>query len=689
MFSLSPSVDIREFDLTLSIPNLPSSKTGAVIRANWGEALKIVPVTSERDLTNSFKTPTNYNYQDWFNCWNFLQYAGSLYPVRAIDTTAENAGIAFTVGTKVVGAAQIEEADLYNSDRAELTLQGMAIADSLKFFNRYVSSYQPFAVGVCMTADNWNRPFCAEGIRFIDGTFDSTTGDTTTDITFVENTLVAGDKFVFADTTRTVLAVDSTAMIVSISPAILDGTAGTSGSVFATSIVTAADKAANALVFSNNVLTSAGSVVPMSALFDYQPDWAKGEFAIAVFELDEDGKYDVAGSGTELYIVSKKSTGRDNQGRNNFVEEVFYKSSKSLYAKIDADTTAIFDTAFSPLAAIVGTDLTDQAAGKYLYPRTAVYDGTVFSTWQYDPAGYKKADVQNAFAQFADPEQFDINILIAHQLDLNNASTISESRKDCWTVVAPYDYLSLVGKSATEATDWLVNSFAGAQAADPGSLQFNTFGSYSSVYGNMKYQYDKFNDVNRWLCVAGDIAGLAAQTDSNRDPWWAIAGLDRGKIKNAIKVAVNPNKANRDVLYPNAINPIYSIAGEGVAIVMGQKTAVARPSAFDRVNVRRLLITIEKAIATASRYALFEFNDEFTRARLRGLIEPFLRDVKGRRGIYDFEVVIDDSNNTGEIIDKNALVIDVYIKPARVAEFIQVNMRVTRTDANFAESIGR
>jgi phage tail sheath protein FI len=266
-------------------------------------------------------------------------------------------------------------------------------------------------------------------------------------------------------------------------------------------------------------------------------------------------------------------------------------------------------------------------------------------------------------------------------------SEIAESRKDCITIVGPYEYSQLVSQSATDASQ-VLNNLYGTQTTYTGKL-FTRFGTYSAVYGNMKYQYDKFNDVNRWMCLAGDIAGLYAQTDVNRDPWWAPAGLERGKMKNVIKLALNPNKQNRDDLYVNSINPIINITGEGAGVVFGQKTATPKPSAFDRVNVRRLLVTIEKAIATSARYSLFEFNDVFTRNRLKGLIEPFLRSVKSRRGLYDYMVVIDETNNTAEVIDKNALIIDIYLKPTKVAEFIQINAFVTRTDANFQEIVGR
>jgi len=176
--------------------------------------------------------------------------------------------------------------------------------------------------------------------------------------------------------------------------------------------------------------------------------------------------------------------------------------------------------------------------------------------------------------------------------------------------------------------------------------------SYAVLDSGYKYQYDKYNDVYRWVPMNGDTAGLCVRTDNIRDPWFSPAGFNRGQIKNVVKLAFNPDKADRDQLYKNGINPIVNFPGQGV-VLYGDKTLLAKPSAFDRINVRRLFIVLEKAIATASKFTLFEFNDEFTRASFRNLVEPYLRDVQGRRGIFDFRVVCDDTNNTPEVIDRN------------------------------------
>jgi phage tail sheath protein FI len=211
--------------------------------------------------------------------------------------------------------------------------------------------------------------------------------------------------------------------------------------------------------------------------------------------------------------------------------------------------------------------------------------------------------------------------------------------------------------------------------------------SYAVIDSGYKYQYDKYNDVYRYIPMNGDVAGLCVRTDSERDPWFSPAGFNRGQVKNIIKLAYNPTKAERDLLYKAGINPVVTFPGQGT-VLFGDKTALTRSSAFDRINVRRLFIILEKAIATASKSMLFEFNDPFTRTQFVNMVEPFLRDIQGRRGIYDFKVVCDDSNNTAGVVDRGEFVGDIYIKPARAINFIQLNFVAVRSGVEFNEIVG-
>jgi len=214
-----------------------------------------------------------------------------------------------------------------------------------------------------------------------------------------------------------------------------------------------------------------------------------------------------------------------------------------------------------------------------------------------------------------------------------------------------------------------------------------TYASYGFFDTGFKYILDRYNSKYRWVPLNGDTAGLCAQTDSIADPWWSPAGFNRGGIKNVIKLAYNPSQADRDLLYPKGINPVVAFYGQGV-VLYGDRTMTLKPSAFDRINVRRLFIILEKAISIAAKYQLFEFNDSFTRAQFKNMVEPFLRNIQGRRGIYDYLVICDETNNTGDVIDRNEFVGDIYVKPARSINFIRLNFVASRTDVSFNTLIG-
>ena len=290
------------------------------------------------------------------------------------------------------------------------------------------------------------------------------------------------------------------------------------------------------------------------------------------------------------------------------------------------------------------------------------------------------SEVVAGFGFFEDADTIDVNLLFAYP-DADGASTIAdemiricEARKDCMAFVSP-PVADSVGTSTpvTNVLNW-VNGLSST--------------SYASTDSGAVYVYDKYNDVYRWIGAAGFSAGLCAGTDSAADPWFSPAGLNRGQLLGVTKLAYNPTKAQRDELYKGRANPIVSFPGQGT-VLFGDKTLLSRPSAFDRINVRRLFIVLEKAIATASKFTLFELNDEFTRAQFRNLVEPFLRDVKGRRGVTDFLVVCDETNNTGQVIDSNSFVADIYIKPARSINFITLNFIATRTGVDFSEIAGQ
>lgn len=277
---------------------------------------------------------------------------------------------------------------------------------------------------------------------------------------------------------------------------------------------------------------------------------------------------------------------------------------------------------------------------------------------------------------FGDSETSDVSLLIAGPVGSSTANDIigiAQSRKDCIAFVSPD-----AGNGGIESLDLEdVTTYRS-------SLTASSYGVMDSGY---KLQYDRYNDVFRYVPLCADIAGCCVTTDLTRDPWFSPAGFDRGRILNTVRLAFNPNKAERDELYRRGVNPVVSFEGQGT-VLFGDKTLLDRPSAFDRINVRRLFIILEKAIATAAKFLLFEFNDEFTRAQFVNLVEPYLRNVQGRRGITDFRVVCDETNNTPQVIDSNSFVGDIYIKPARSINFIQLNFIATPTGVSFEEVQG-
>lgn len=383
---------------------------------------------------------------------------------------------------------------------------------------------------------------------------------------------------------------------------------------------------------------------------------------VHIIVIDEDGRF-TGTKGTVLEkfaFVSKASDAKDDSGNSNYYKNVIAAQSK--YVHWLSHPAAGAD--WGSTAANTNFDLLTSATTVRL---SGGVDGTMSS-----------ANVITAYDYFDNAEAVDISLVIsgpANEAVCEDLISMAESRKDCVVFISP------------EKSD-VVNNAGSEESAVLAYRETLTSTSYAVLDSNWKYQYDKYNDVYRWVPCNGDIAGLCARTDQERDPWYSPGGLNRGIIKNVIKLAWNPTKANRDNLYSKGVNPVVTLQGEGT-VLFGDKTLQSKPSAFDRINVRRLFIVLEKAIARAARFSLFEFNDQFTRAQFVSLVEPFLRDVQGRRGITDYRVVCDETNNTGEIIDRNEFVGDIYIKPARSINFIQLNFVAVRTGVSFDEVVGK
>ena len=365
--------------------------------------------------------------------------------------------------------------------------------------------------------------------------------------------------------------------------------------------------------------------------------------------------------------VSKALDAKTDDGSSNYYRDVLYNKSKYVYWLNHPTAVNTAGWGNNALNTTFGDEKNGDTANAYTIRFNSGNDG-VIGTGQ----------LQAAYQLYNDKENVDLSLIIgADAAGANISGTlldIAEARKDCVAFISP----SYANTFATDAATQIANSARNRTTR-------NSYGVHDSGW---KQMYDKYNDRYRWVPLNGDIAGLCARTDRERDPWYSPAGFQRGAIKNVVKLAFNPNQAQRDTLYKAGVNPVVSLPGEGT-LLFGDKTLAVKPSAFDRINVRRLFIVLEKAIAIAARASLFEFNDEFTRAQFVSLVEPFLRTVQGRRGIYDFRVVCDESNNTSDIIDRNEFVGDIYIKPARSINFVQLNFVAVRTGVEFNEIVGK
>lgn len=392
---------------------------------------------------------------------------------------------------------------------------------------------------------------------------------------------------------------------------------------------------------------------------------ANDELHIVV--VDEDGLISgTAGTVLEKYpFVSKASDAKDDSGNSNYYKNVIASQSQYVHWLAHPATanlssgTAWGSTANSSAFKTTTANITFSLSGGV--------DGNV-----------GVSQITTGWDLFKNAESIDISLAVTGTGNSTIAtyviSNIAETRKDCVAFISPPS-TSVVNNPGSEA------------AAAVTFRNGLTSSSYAVIDSGYKYQYDKYADLYRWVPLNGDIAGLCVRTDTERDPWFSPGGLNRGVIKNVVKLAWNPTKTERDTLYVAGINPVVSFPGEGT-VLFGDKTMLSKPSAFDRINVRRLFIVLEKAISRAARFSLFEFNDQFTRAQFVAIVEPFLRDVQGRRGITDFKVVCDDTNNTSQVIDSNQFVGDIYIKPARSINFIQLNFVAVRSGVSFNEVVG-
>lgn len=695
-FQLSPGVNISEIDLTNVTPAVATTEGAIAGVFRWGPTGQRILVTSEKELFARFGKPATYytdntltttwtNHETWFSAANFLSYSDALFVTRTADATAAAAtstnfdalykgklGNSLTVTHCVSGnfdaVARTETLTLNPSSTAGVatgftTSAGITayagVGDRVTLSNNTqlvisaISTVSDAAAGSAVTFDG------SDGLVAIlatDTIVKSAHGLTTGQA--VQYSRGAGTAIEGLDEGGFYFVIRTDAGNFKLATTLANANAGTAVDLVAVgagtshtvtpvttwkSNLTFTSKYTGASIYASTFSTQWGD----ANLFDAGPSTN----GVHVVVRDADGAISgVVGTVLERWEnLSTSPTATKYDGSTNFIVDVLEQNS-SWIAVSNAKSVLIAATTFSS-----GATLTSGSDG-------------------LDEVGITVSDLAAGYDLYVDSSEVDISFVIqgkAKGTTLANyiIDNICEVRRDCVAFISP------------ELSDTTVDDIINFT----GTLSSSTFAVVDSGY---KYQYDKYADVYRWIPLNADVAGLCARTDDVRDPWFSPAGYNRGNIKNVVKLLVNPSKAQRDLLYKNSINPVVTQPGQGT-VLFGDKTFTSTVSAFDRINVRRLFIVLEKTIGTAAKSTLFEFNDDFTRAQFTNLVEPFLRDVQGRRGIYDFKVVCDETNNTAQVIDSNQFVGDIYIKPARSINFIQLNFVAVRSGVEFSEIVGQ
>ena len=659
-FQVSPGVLVKEVDLTNVVPAV-STSIGAIAGAfEKGPVNEITAISSEEELVKIFGKPNGSNFETFFTASNFLQYGNALRVVRA------ESGIlnAMSGGSGLL----IKNNDDYSNNYAA------GQASSGEFGARTAGTHgNSLGVALCSSAAAYEETFSGNTgtLGVVDGT--PAAGATTVNIDAGGGSAGAGGaKFNVGDIVHFFEADGQEYEVTGISTDTL--TIRQKDDPNGKGLKTALTDATN--VRRRFRFYDLFDSAPGTSTFATGKGVSTDELHIVVFDRTGDisgFRADTAGERTlsvlETFpLVSQHPNAKTPQGNANFYPEVIFRQSEFIYW---LDHPSVLSNA--------GTALT---AGNSYTTGTGTTGEINFNlSGGTDDFALTVGELDSAYTLYEDAETVDVNLIMAGAspagtdgvTHATNLIDIAEKRKDVVVFISPRRADVVNVTSSTTQTSNVKTFFD--------SLSSSSYCVFDSGY---KFQFDKFNDVFRFIPLNGDIAGLCANTDNVADPFFSPAGFNRGQIRGAVKLAYNPTKAQRDILYPARINPVITIAGQGT-VLFGDKTALAKPSAFDRINVRRLFILLEKAIATAAKFQLFEFNDEFTRAQFRNLVEPFLRDIQGRRGITDFSVVADGTNNTGEVIDRNEFVADIFIKPARSINFIQLNFIAVRTGVAFSE----
>ena len=632
-FQVSPGVLVREKDLTNVVPAVATSIGAFAGDFTQGPLDEITTVSSENQLVEIFGKPNSTTFESFFSAASFLQYGNALRVVRAsgtgiLNATANGSGL-------LINNTQVYQ-DTYSGGAGSVGLWAARTAGA---------HGNNIKVSICPSSTAYE-----ETSKTTVNNTNLAVGDTSVTVASVSGISV-GDIVNFGESggyEYRITNIASTTLTIVRHPSGVGGlhTAVANGS------------AVRRRWQYYDLVSAAPGTSP------YVSDRSGSNDELHVVVVDEDGGITgKAGDVLEVYdSLSKASDAKTPQGDTNYYPDVIYNKGAYVYWMDHHSSgtnwgSAVQGTTFTAVTTIKNDSLSGGA------------DGSAATVGQ----------MKTAYEKFNDAETVDVNLIIAGTCSathIDNLITIAENRKDAVVFASPERSDVVNVANSTTQTLNVITFF--------NSVRSSSFVVFDSGY---KYTYDKFNDVFRFVPMNGDLAGLCARTDLVADSHFSPAGFNRGVLRGAVKLAYNPTQVQRDELYRARINPVVTFPGQGT-ILFGDKTGLSAPSAFDRINVRRLFITLEKAISTASKFQLFEFNDEFTRAQFRNIVEPFLRDVQGRRGITDFLVVCDETNNTGEVIDRNEFKADIFVKPARSINFITLTFVATRTGVSFDEVVG-
>lgn len=627
-FQLSPGVQVNEIDLTGIVPGVGTTDGAYAGDFQWGPIEKIITISDESDLVSKFYKPDANTFESFFTAANFLQYSNNLKVVRSANTSA--ARNATVDGSGLL----ITNEDKYLDDYYD----GSGVTG--EWAARYAGSLgNSLTISVCPSSNAYSS-----------------------EMNVTANVIVGNTTVVFSanaqnDISRP-LKVGDFIQIGSFAPVEVIGLSGNTATVNTSTFFTSNVSAQTAI--GSWKYASEFESAPGTSSFVENTNGSNDEMHVIV--IDRDGRFTgFSNTVVEKFgFVSKALNAKNNDGTTNFYRDVIFNRSRYIY------------WTDHPIA---GTNWGSEATGTEF---TVVNNAYYYSLNGGVYAAPTTAQRITSYDKFRNADEVDVSLVLAGNAESTLITyliqSVAEYRKDCVVFCSP-------SKTA------VVDNAGNEQDATIAFRNLLPSSSYAFMDSGWKYQYDKYNNVYRWVPLNGDIAGLAVRTDRERDPWFSFAGFNRGHIKNVTKLSWNPNQTNRDELYKKGINPVVTIPGEGT-ILYGDKTLQSKPSAFDRINVRRLFIVLEKAIARAAKYSLFEFNDQFTRAQFVNMVEPFLRDVKGRRGVYDFRVVCDETNNTPVVIDRNEFIGNIYIKPARSINFITLNFVAVATGVTFEEVTG-